>query len=435
MHAFLLSLLAAGASAIPSAKLPMERNQLKTRECVNGRWHSTEYNALGVTQNVFVDLDTLDHLEAVTCDLDGSKLLLHFSSDVYAAEYYLKFHDWNDHFIVGGAKWNCSIHQTGMAGLIIRRVVGATDPGVGRDLSVKAAEARYDEIFEDADISFKTEGACNEGLGANKDKVVCVGYNSECTGTATNSIPLYTSKNNDVTLACSDCFVDFTMDVFVEVTIRGWEVANLSTGFRNVAVNASTVLDAKSAANWNTGLDKTLPILQNKYLIDFKVGVVPFLVFFDLPVELKAEFSAATAAEAIVGAHVNLGLGDAYVSWDPVNHWTHAAPKVTLDATPTFSTSASLDATGSISAIPTLTAHFDKILSYQITANPELDMEIKGSEASKNVCLTSTYSVDVASVTTLDINIPWANIAKDWTWNKAIYSSGQKTLIQKCVNL
>ena len=32
MHAFLLSLLAAGASAIPSAKLPMERNQLKTRE-------------------------------------------------------------------------------------------------------------------------------------------------------------------------------------------------------------------------------------------------------------------------------------------------------------------------------------------------------------------------------------------------------------------
>merc|ERR1719272_1119223 len=207
MHAFLLSLLAAGASAIPSAKLPMERNQLKTRECVNGRWHSTEYNALGVTQNVFVDLDTLDHLEAVTCDLDGTRLKLRFTSDVWAAEYFLKFHDWNDHFIVGGTKWNCTVRQTDAPGLIIRRIVGAQESG--ESLNVQASEARYDEIYEDADISFSSQGSCDESdVGKTADKKVCVGYNSDCTGTATSSLPLY--KNSAVTIACSECFVDFT---------------------------------------------------------------------------------------------------------------------------------------------------------------------------------------------------------------------------------
>jgi hypothetical protein len=425
--------LVGALAAAPSEHLPRQSKKFSSRECVAGRWHHTEYNTVGLSDEVFVDLDSMGGLEAVQCDLDGSQLKLKYHSEVTAAEYYLRFHDWNDHFIVGGAKWNCSIHQTGNPGLIIRRIVGASEDG--QYLNVRAATARYDEIYEDADISFKTDGACDEGVRASQDKEVCVGYNSQCTGTASVPIPLYTSKNGDVSVACSDCFIDFTMDVFVDVKIRGWKVANLSTGFRNVAVNASTVLDAKSGANWNTGLDKTLPVLQNEYLVDFKVGPVPFMIFFDLPVELKAEFQFTSAAEATVGAHVNLGLGDAYVSWDPVNHWTHAAPAVTLDASPAFATSASFDATGSLSAIPTLTAHFDKILSYQVKATPELDMEITGSEASKNVCLDSTYAVDVASVTELDINIPWANIAKDWTWNKDIYSSGTKTLVQKCVSL
>ena len=51
--------------------------------------------------------------QAVNCDLDGSQLELKFTNDAYAAEYFAKFHDWNDHFLVGGAKWNCSIHQVG----------------------------------------------------------------------------------------------------------------------------------------------------------------------------------------------------------------------------------------------------------------------------------------------------------------------------------
>jgi len=385
-----------------------------------------------LNEAAFVDLDTLDHLEAVTCDLDGTRLKLRFTSDVWAAEYFLKFHDWNDHFIVGGTKWNCTVRQTDAPGLIIRRIVGAQESG--ESLNVQASEARYDEIYEDADISFSSQGSCDESdVGKTADKKVCVGYNSDCTGTATSSLPLY--KNSAVTIACSECFVDFTMDVFVTVSIRDWQVQNLSTGFKNVAINTSAVIDAQAQANWNTGIDKVLPVLQNKYLVDFKIGVVPFLIFFDLPVEVKTDFTFASNADLKVGATMNIGFGDAFVSWNPTDHWTHAVPHPVVTTQPVLTTSAQVNAQGSLSVVPTLTAHFDRLLSYQLVATPIVNLNVQGSEAEKKVCLTSTYNVGVKATTTLDINIPWANIAKDWTWNKDVYESGNQPIVSRCLDL
>ena len=75
-----------------------------TYSASGGKWHSTTYRAKGVQDEVLVDLDTMDHLKSVTCDLDGSKLRLKFSSDVWAAEYFVRFHDWNDHFLVGASQ-------------------------------------------------------------------------------------------------------------------------------------------------------------------------------------------------------------------------------------------------------------------------------------------------------------------------------------------
>jgi hypothetical protein len=98
---------------------------------------------------------------------------------------------------------------------------------------VDATEAKYDEIYESADISFHTEGACESGedkLGADKDE--CVGWNSDCTSGAKAVLPLF--SNNHTTLSCDDCFVDMHVDVFIDVSISGFEVKNLSAGFRNM---------------------------------------------------------------------------------------------------------------------------------------------------------------------------------------------------------
>lgn len=109
-------------------------------------------------------------------------------------------------------------------GLIVRRVVGADMPGApSKYLNVQAAEARYDEIYSDADISFSTKGECSpESFEPAADKRVCVGFNTDCVTGATASLPIF--KNQYVDIECSDCFIDFTLDVFFSITIRDFTV-------------------------------------------------------------------------------------------------------------------------------------------------------------------------------------------------------------------
>jgi hypothetical protein len=212
------------------------------------------------------------------------------------------------------------------------------------------------------------------------------------------------------------------------------------------------------------------------------------LIYFDLPVELAATATFDTNADLKIGAQLDMDFGDAYVYWTPATHWQHTKPEPKLTFTPTVSTAAALTATAYASVTPTLTArssvfgrisaappaieshvswletsiraisyhaarvfhpltgvimnhvktlkaHFDKILSYQIVAKPEFNFQLDGSEASKQVCAKSTAQVAISSSTNLDINIPWANIHQDKTWNDDIYDSGVLTLENKCVPL
>ena len=103
--------------------------------------------------------------------------------------------------------------------------------------------------------------------------------------------------------------------------------------------------------------------------------------------------------------------------------------------TPTFSTAAAVTATAAASIVPTLTAHFDKILSYQMVATPKFDFNLDGSETTKQVCAKSTAELSVDATTQLSINIPWANIADDKTWKSTVYDSGVKSLGDKCIPL
>merc|ERR1719498_1470868 len=103
----------------------------------------------------------MSEIEEVSCDLDHTRLKIKFHSELDAANYLIRFHYWNDHFLVGGTKWNCTV-KSSQPGLIVRRVVGASMLSApSQYLEVKAAEARYDEIYESADISFNTKGACD----------------------------------------------------------------------------------------------------------------------------------------------------------------------------------------------------------------------------------------------------------------------------------
>ena len=306
---------------------------------------------------------------------------------------------------------------------ILRRVVAASEGShLSKDLTITTSMARYDEVFESADISYGVgaAGTCSSAssatanavssspasasavaldlapLGSSSgeevgyDKHVCFGYNTNagCSG-AKAPIPLY--SNAKVTTTCSDCYAALDADVFVNITIKGWKLESLAAGFINVNLNSSAVLDAKASAQWSVGIDKTLKLVATDYLLDFKIGPVPFMLFFDVPLEVKGDLTFNTAAEVTLGVTSGIALGSTYVSWDPTRHWQHTKPEFVPSLTPQLATSASLDATADIQLMPSFNVHFDRIFSYSLTANPSLHAEITGSKASGKICMTSTY--------------------------------------------
>ena len=101
---------------------------------LGGKVHTLTYDAVGLDGASFVDLDgdLGSHLSSMSCDIDHTRLTLNFHSAALATEWVVKFHDFTDHFIVGGTRWNCT-SASSRPGYILRRVVGASQ---GAHLSV-----------------------------------------------------------------------------------------------------------------------------------------------------------------------------------------------------------------------------------------------------------------------------------------------------------
>ncbi len=450
-----LAILSLAASAFAGKKHLMEARTGITQQCIGGRVHTVSYDTLGAESAAFVDMDSGDmgsKLSSVTCDIDHTRLSLKFHNSVEATEYFLKFHDWNDHFITGGAKWGCKT-IVNQSTYVLRRIVGASQAAhLGDTIFVDTAMARYDEVFESANIAYTSEGACDVsdpkwsmaegsvGLRSSEgdviDKHICLGYNTDCSGVAKAPIPLYSSGKISVT--CSDCWAALQTDVFVNMSIGSFKLERLTGGFKNAMLNASMVFDAAASAQWNVGLDKTMPLVANTYLIDFKVGPVPFMLSFEIPLEVTANLQFNSAADLTVGTNAGIDLGNAFISWDPTNHWTHANPTPVFDLKPAISTklNADIDMTGNLGITPTFKMNFDRVFSYSLKASPSLTAEVTGTLASKQLCLTSNYALDVVANTNVDININIIDFHKDWTWGPTtVYSNNGVAVPKKCITL
>ena len=208
-------------AACAIAAVAAETSTKSVRRCVAGRTHTLNYTATtAVTADKFLDLDGMaSKLSGVTCDIDHTRLTLSFKHRADAIEWIVKLHDFDNHFIVGGAKWNCSrmISSTSSrSSFILRRVIAASESAhLGRDIIITTAMARYDEIFSDADISYGILASepCEEEADASKH--ICLGYNTNCKGSATASLPLYSGKH--ITASCASCFAALDADVFVNI--------------------------------------------------------------------------------------------------------------------------------------------------------------------------------------------------------------------------
>jgi hypothetical protein len=372
--------------------------------------HYTETHIQGSL--IDLDGDLRDKLSGVTCDIDHTRLALHFKHRADAIQWVLRLHDLKDHFIVGGAQWNCSARDHGT--YILRRVMASSESShLGKQVSITTTMARYDEVFSSADISYGTLGECNEQLGTSKH--ICLGYNTNCDGAAKQPIPLY--SNAKISFTCEDCWAALEADVFVNVSIRDWKLQRLAGGFQNSRLNSSLVFNGQADASWSLALDKTLSLIKTDYLLNFKIGSVPFMLFFDVPMKVQSDITFESAASLTAGVGAAIELGDAFISWDPINHWTHSMPTFKPKYFPTLSSSASAALHGTFAIVPSFNLHFDQIFDYSINADPTITADVaSNTQPAPNICISSSYSMSVTAQAELHMNIPILNFHKDWQY-------------------
>lgn len=439
-----------------------------TSQCVGDKRHTLAYSA-SVGSAQFVDLDgdlkqvrrgktktpvvaTVIHplhslpwqaLKSVTCDMDNTQLTLSFHSLADTLLWLAKFHDFTDHFIVGGQSWNCTQqtkHSGQVGALILRRVVGASESEhLGNDLYVTTSMARYDEVFEDADIKYNAVGDAGCSAAANDtpiDKHICMGANTADCATPTKSLPLYTSSSGALSATCSNCWGSLSADVFLSIAIKGFKLSALSFGFDNTTIAANIGVDATASKPVTLALDKDLDLVKQTYLLDFKVDKVPFMLYFEVPLKVDAELDISDNAAASFGLAASMGLGKLAIDWSPTHHWTVPKPTMTHSLTPSLSSSASVDIQGHVSLTPQFNVHFDRMFSSSFVASPTIVAHVSGTETEGKVCLDSSYAMELTAQAELDINIDIIDFHKDWTYGPATVGSWSGVPIpEKCVKI
>jgi hypothetical protein len=237
---------------------------------------------------------------------------------------------------------------------------------------------------------------------------------------------------------------------------------------RNATLHAGLVAFADSQKGWGSSYSKDLGI-SPKTILKFKVGVVPFELGFDVPMQLDAEVDASEAMRGSLGATAAIVVGDITVSWTQASHWTHSTIQPTYAMTPHLEhdpAQCSGQVHASVKLQPTFNLHFNRIFRhglrdismatgildwlrftyvfdsrpaqfcagsrYQAELKPELTAE--ASVQGGDLCLEASYSLSLTSMAELDINIPFLAIHKDWLWGpKQVFTSSGNPIPRKCV--
>jgi len=277
-------------------------------QCIGGVAYRVTYETFGFGDESFVDLDNVTGLTGMQCDIDNRRMLLSFtsSSDAQAFSQQLGEIEPFQTFVTSLSSdfTDCSAEK-----VLVRRFIGVNSTTDPSQLVIFADPAKYDEIFQDADVSIASAGSCGDVT-----EHVCVGVNvdSSCQD-AKQPIPIY--QNSYLSVSCSDCFLGFSADVFLSLTIHFWKLEGVAAGFKNLQLGGGLLFDMAASAAWSTGVDKNVDLVPQTTILDFKIGIVPVRIWFEVPVEIKADATFHASAEATAGAMAQwtLEIGRAHV--------------------------------------------------------------------------------------------------------------------------
>mmetsp|Transcript_58663 Transcript_58663/g.104329 ORF Transcript_58663/g.104329 Transcript_58663/m.104329 type:complete len:392 (-) Transcript_58663:186-1361(-) len=299
--------------------------------------------------------------------------------------------------------------------LLLRRVNKVSLSGFPAQeiVTLDTSPARYNEVIKDGNISYSSsaEHPLHLCLGVN------VGDATSC-DTASRALPVYSHEELSVT--CDNCFVGFAADVFANFHFQHFTMLTLVAGFKNLRAVGALELDMNiNKENSFLGVDKDLWHAggEDHPLIDFHIGLIPFVIHFDAKLHLLADMQCNAAAAAKAGVSMEHVIGDNYLTWDPKHLWGHVHGTPTTTFTPIASGSADFDCTGSLSLLPTLDMHMSQILTSSMALTSKVTIEVKGDQKGIQICETASYDSEISS--SAQLHMAFNHVKADWgprTW-------------------
>ena len=392
--------------------------------CLGEKNYQIKYSTYGVADEHFVTLEEVDGLSSYLCNLDLTEIQVDFvsASDLkkFATSLLL-----GSTFLVEGSTFSCPF-ASGTSRTLVRRVLAWNATNFDTTLMLRVVPAMLDEIFQDATVGVQKIGPCLRDW----DENVCVGANTQDCSSAQSSIPLYSNKYLSVT--CSSCFLGLNLDVFLDLEISWWHLKRLSGGFKNIKVKGALVETLSASQSWSTGIDKDISVVQPTNILSFNIGPIPIRLWFEIPLEVSADFSFFASETASVGATADWEIGDAYLKWDHSSHWTPVGPSPSLSWTPVLSGSASFNGNGALSFAPTFILHVDNVFDYKLKALPTVNAQVTGDTSSMQICADVDGSLKITGEADLNINIPFVHLS-DKHFGPYTYYSKDFTIFKKCV--
>lgn len=394
--------------------------------------YQVRYNNSRVSDEHVIVIDNLFGLINVTCDIDQTALFMQFI-DAYSLMDFVNALEYVSDYLTGGQSHGCAPRNStsnSTDNYLLRRVISGEYNEMLGQIQLVATEAKYDEIYQTADIQFATYGSCADSF----DAPICIGVNTENScDSATSPITIFQNQYVDIT--CSNCFLGFITDVFLDLHIELFKLKSLTGGFKNMSLNGGLVFDLNAHDSWSTGVDKTLNFIPPTTAISFWIGPIPFKITFAVPVQVIAQANFQATAQATIGATAEWNIGDNYIMYTAGQGWTHVTPDPEFTWTPQAEGSAEFHADASFALVPSLEMSVDNVYDYQLQLYPILNFQAEGSTKEKQLCANLTYDVEIDSSAQLHINIPWLFIHDTDSYGpRIIYNTGTKPIGGICVN-
>lgn len=414
--------------------------------CSSGRQHTVTY---AVKQRIPDDdmysLNTVEQLVGVQCDIDGSKVKLNFANADAATKFVGSF---GSKAMVGTGAMGCIYpNATKNKGVMMKYALeakGSTVDGEEASVHVVSTPMSYTQVYEKMNISYHSavHPDCSQedssaakdvptpAPGPDHDKKICLGVNvdkTDCASPATEPV-IFSAFLGDVTLKCSNCFVGIGTDIFFNINLDGGYLQEIEAGYRNTGIHAALELEMDGQASWSTGIDKTIWQKggQDSPVIDFNIGPIPFLVWFETSGQFKSDISMDASAVAIAGIAGHYNIGDNYLKWDRVNHWTHVQEKPAFNHSTTVQGDVNVKTHADVTLTTMASMHVDKLFSSTMTFAPGWQGDITGDaniKSSPEVCADTSYAAALNLMVHLHVDLPFGlDPPIDNTWNKNLWN-------------